>query len=750
MPQSSKSAKDIFLQALDAAPSDRAAVLDTECGPEAALRRQVEALLKVHDEPDSLLDCSRIDVGISDEIPAAISPTVTQAIVERPGTQIGPYKLLEEIGDGGMGVVYLAEQKEPVRRKVALKVIKPGMDSREVISRFDVERQALSMMDHPNISRMLDAGTTTAGRPYFVMDLVKGVPITKFCDEQKLDTRQRLELFITVCGAVQHAHQKGLIHRDLKPSNVLVQIHDVTPVPKVIDFGTAKAIGQQLTDKTLNTGFSQMVGTPLYMSPEQAGGSGIEIDTRSDVYSLGVLLYELLTGDTPFARETLRSVGFDEMRRMIREVDPPRPSARVTTLQAKALSTVSECRQVEPRKLSQQLRGELDWIVMKALDKDRTLRYGSADALAADLQCYLDDRPVHACPPSLAYRLRKFVQRKRWLLSTMALLTVVCPLAVYGVVMLLRGLEQERQPLGAVVPDPLPVARVPGRYLPGLIPEPLLIPEIGRWQIITKMPWGFFRSAVWSPDETRIALAESNQVRIYAADTLQLLHVLVGHSLPVRSIAWHPDGQRLASGSWDGSVRLWSSDGVPTHLLSGHSGPVYQVAWRPDGERLASGSADGSIRLWNPDGSEHSVLDTPRKVVDCAGRRVFCIDWSPDGKLLAGAGGDMRPPTENGPLADTAVRIWDPETGRLVRQFGDSVRYSALCVDWHPDGQQLAVGYGEVFYQYEMTQALHHRGQSWFSHGCCSQRRCCCGYTVRGSQRSCDPSGRPLRSQYDC
>jgi serine/threonine protein kinase/tetratricopeptide (TPR) repeat protein len=325
---------------------------------------------------------------------------------------------MEQIGEGGMGLVFVAEQQQPVRRKVALKLIKPGMDSKQVIARFEAERQALAMMDHPNIAKVHDGGVTPEGRPYFVMELVKGLPITVYCDKSRLGTRLRLELFLDVCHAVQHAHQKGIIHRDLKPSNILVEVHDVRPVVKIIDFGISKAIGQQLTDKTLYTGMAHMVGTPMYMSPEQAGLSSLDVDTRSDVYSLGVLLYELLIGAPPFESETLKKAGYDEMRRIIREEEPPKPSTRLSTLQDAALSTICERRGAELHKLQQQVRGELDWIVMRALEKDRDRRYESASTFAADIERYLGDEPVEACPPSAGYRLRKFAHRNRRALIT--------------------------------------------------------------------------------------------------------------------------------------------------------------------------------------------------------------------------------------------------------------------------------------------------------------------------------------------
>jgi eukaryotic-like serine/threonine-protein kinase len=421
MPADRQRAKDIFVDLVSNVPPDEwGDRLAETCAGDVALESHVRALLRAHAEPGTFMDQPAV----------ANIATLDSPITERPGTVIGPYKLLQQIGEGGMGVVFMAEQTEPIQRTVALKIIKPGMDTRQVIARFEAERQALAMMDHSIIAKVLDAGTTDTGRPYFVMELVKGVPITRYCDEKLLTIRQRLELFKPVCEAVQHAHQKGIIHRDIKPTNVLVAEYDNRAVPKVIDFGVAKATAQKLTHRTMFTELGQVIGTVEYMSPEQAKFNQLDIDTRSDIYSLGVLLYELLTGSTPFEKQRFDTVAFDETLRIIREEEPPKPSNKLGA--SDTLPSIAANRHTEPGRLSSEVRGELDWIVMKALEKNRERRYQTAASLAADIERYRAEEPVSAGPPSRVYRFVKFVRRNK--AATIAAVAVLAGLiaAVIG------------------------------------------------------------------------------------------------------------------------------------------------------------------------------------------------------------------------------------------------------------------------------------------------------------------------------
>jgi len=434
MSEQTRGAVEIFSAALALPAAARPAFLKTACGGNEAVRLQVENLLRAHDEAgDFLKQAAAETLGRGD----------LGRVGEKPGDRVDRYKLLQPIGEGGCGVVFMAEQEEPVRRRVALKIIKPGMDTKSVIARFEAERQALALMEHPNIAQVLDAGATAAGRPYFVMELVRGVKITDYCDQNSLTTSARLELFVEVCHAIQHAHQKGIIHRDIKPSNILVTTTaEGKPLPKVIDFGIAKATtGQRLTDKTLFTAFEMLIGTPAYMSPEQAALTSAEVDTRTDIYSLGVLLYELLTSTTPFdVRELLKS-GLDEIRRVIISQDPIRPSTRLNTMQITDLTTVAQHRQMEGLKLIRTVRGDLDWIVLKALEKDRTRRYPTANDLAMDVQHYLVDEPVSARPPSAAYKLRKLIQRNKLLAAGLVVIGTLL-IAGLGIVSVLLAREQ--------------------------------------------------------------------------------------------------------------------------------------------------------------------------------------------------------------------------------------------------------------------------------------------------------------------
>src|SRR6266404_5454521 len=426
----------VFTEALRLPDHERTSYLDRACGDDVELRRAVEALLKEYDQVGDFLEKSPNAPRTKAKAEAAGG--------EKPGDSIGGYKLLQQIGEGGCGVVYMAEQEEPVRRRVALKIIKPGMDTKSVIARFEAERQALALMNHPNIAKVFDAGATEAGRPYFVMELVRGVKITEYCNQNSLTTEDRLGLFVQVCQAVQHAHQKGIIHRDIKPSNILVtQSLEGVAMPMVIDFGVAKATTDQpLTDKTVFTAFEMLIGTPAYMSPEQAARSSVDVDTRTDIYSLGVLLYELLTGSTPFETGELLKVGLDEIRRVIREEEPLRPSTRLSKMPGANLTTIAQHRRSEPPKLIRAISGDLDWIVMKAVEKNRTRRYETANGLALDVQRFLAHEAVSARPPSKLYKFQKTVQRNRLLFIGLG---IIATLLIVSLIVVSASLAQERQ-----------------------------------------------------------------------------------------------------------------------------------------------------------------------------------------------------------------------------------------------------------------------------------------------------------------
>ncbi len=447
--------KALFLAAIEREnPDDRRAFLNAEVGDDPELRARLDELLAAHDQPPAALEeplaakldaTSAVDATSDHDAPSATEPPPREARQDLVDTVVaGRYRIRQEIGEGGMGTVYFAEQLHPVRRRVALKLIKRGMDSKNVLARFEQERQALALMEHPNIARVLDAGTTDDGRPFFVMELVKGVPITDYCDARRLDIPARLALFRQVCQAVQHAHQKGIIHRDLKPSNILVESHDDRPVPKIIDFGLAKATsGMKLTEHSLFTAFGGVAGTPMYMAPEQANFNALDIDTRADIYALGVVLYELLTGSTPITRDSVQRAALDEMLRVIREVEPPTPSSRIST--SETLASLAATRGVEPGRLSRLMRGDLDWVVMKALSKERERRYASAVGLADDLERFLNHEPVSAGPPTAAYRLRKFVRRNRVQVSAAALVLLALVVGVIGTTLGLREARRQEQ-----------------------------------------------------------------------------------------------------------------------------------------------------------------------------------------------------------------------------------------------------------------------------------------------------------------
>jgi serine/threonine protein kinase/WD40 repeat protein len=720
----------IFKVAVKLTPDQRAAYLERACASDGELRAEVDSLLQAHDAAGNFLQ-----EPLSRRQPAADHPT----IVEGPGSTIGPYMLLEQIGEGGFGLVFVAEQKQPVRRKVALKIIKPGMDTREVIARFEAERQALALMDHPNIARVLDVGESASGRPHFVMELARGAPITDYCDQNGLGTRERLELFATVCDAVQHAHQKGIIHRDLKPSNVLLTLQDGLAVVKVIDFGIAKAIGQSLTDKTLHTGALQIIGTPLYMSPEQAELGGLDVDTRTDVYSLGVLLYELLTGTTPFDKERLREASYDEMRRIIREEDPPRPSTRLTTLCQKA--TVSMRRQFDPHQLSRLVRGELDWIVMKALEKDRTRRYATASAFAGDVQHYLHDEPVSACPPSAWYRFGKLARRNKGPLVAAGFvslaLVVGTAVSAWQAFRATDAMISERQALYDLAEEQKATQRELGRAQAA---ETRATRELGRAQKAEeKATQELFDALVAQARATRLsrrmgqrfrtleivrqATAMARKLKLPEERFLELRNeAIAAMALPDLRVAkewvtpggnlvdFDPNLQRYARTDRQGTVHVWrAGDGAEICRLAGYSPGDLSYVFSPNGEYLAIADAGlWRLHVWQLTGpaptqilNQQTLGGSPQFSPDSREIAAQLLDGTfcffnlstqhavrhlpavPRRTLIA-----FKP--DGGTVALTGTggtQVLEIESGKLLWRDPQP----GAWLEWHPDGRTLAV-----------------------------------------------------------
>jgi WD40 repeat protein/serine/threonine protein kinase len=677
-------------------PAEREAFLLKAC-PDIDLRRRVKSLLDAHDEAGNFMRATGNDF---------LPKSLYQADPEELGTVIDRYKLLEKLGEGGFGTVWAAEQREPVKRRVALKIIKLGMDTRQVVARFEAERQALALMDHPNIAKVFDAGATEAGRPYFVMELVRGIPITEYCDQERLSTRDRLDLFMKVCHAIQHAHQKGIIHRDIKPSNILVTLHDGVPVPKVIDFGVAKAIQQELTEKTIYTQMQQFIGTPAYMSPEQAEMSGLDIDTRSDIYSLGVLLYELLTGVTPFdAKELMRS-GLDQMRKIIREREPLTPSSRLSK-DTKAQNSVSEHSAFPgtPRVPHSAFDRDLDWIVMKCLEKDRTRRYETASALAADLKRHLENEPVTARPPSAAYRLQKAWRRNKLVytagFAVLLALAVGLTVAAFGWLEALRATEETRRRAYATEISAAFQALSENNLARAIDLLERQRPKPGEedlrgfeWRHLWQLCQSDVKDTVPDAGEHPV-FSPNGRWLAYGGKRIvirELPSLAVVQTIPTAAttLVFSPDGKLLAGGH-DSHVRLWSTESWEE--VQSLPDARYPAVFSPDSRWLVTGAA-GGYRVWNHPESTQGV---PGRTWQPKG---FCphdlerhqylfqsehgVAFSPDGRLLVTAGHPDGYPAGQ-------FQVWDFPALTRRPNFSPQLFELASAV-FTPDGKHLLIG----------------------------------------------------------
>ena len=681
--------EELFAAALALSGLAREAYLGRACGADAQLRSRLEALLVAYGDSGSFME--KPPEG-------ALARAVTQ-LAPRPeagaGDVIGRYKLLQVIGEGGCGVVYMAEQEEPVRRRVALKIIRLGMDTNAVIARFEAERQAVAMMDHPNIAKVLDAGATAQGRPYFVMELVRGVRITDYCDQHNLPTAQRLNLFVQVCHAIQHAHQKGIIHRDIKPSNILVTLHDGIPVPKVIDFGIAKATQGRLTDRTLFTAFEQFIGTPAYMSPEQAEMSGLDIDTRSDIYSLGVLLYELLTGRPPFDPTTFQKNGLDEMRRIIREVDPPRPSTRISTMTAADRTTIAKLRDTGSAQLSTQLSGDLDWIIMKALEKNRSRRYDTAATLAADIQRHLRHEPVVARPPSASYLLQKLVRRHKLVFlaggAIAAALIIGLGVATWSFLqeraarqravaaeeqqIALRGKADEARLRAVAAEGEQSRLRLQAEAARNAEQATRLAQEENLYAMHVNLATQALESKIVDLEDAHARLASTRPLAggrdlrgfewryLWLRSRGDQLGELRGHRQVVDATVFSPDGSVLATHSLDGVLRVWEMGGRSEPQAFSSVGAI--GGFTPDGRSLFFTRGDRS--LWRLDvASRQAVTVLP------AVRRMLGV--TADGRGVVVLGADLKPAVQNFSALAAASAPDDTADGTVVAMSRDRRR----------------------------------------------------------------------------